>query len=323
MDTFRTLTRNVRWPLALVAMILGSIATSHEVAADPSGPGIATHYLCDTSDWPTYTCVGIDANAGGAITSLETDWTLPWLWNSNVVDNGLPDKGRQIQASLYHSGESYPPNCWPCNPGCNWGWNPVQAGSCSNQGSGNLQVTQTSNSIYTRSRPLQWDNALGTSNVILEQELRFVLSNALKMTYTITNNESFTIDRPHELPVAYLETRLSQPVAYTGAAPFTDGAVTQFNIPLGSSVSPSATERWIAWLHPSGPGVAIYMPLQSSAQPEVWTLGRLNDTAPTNYLQNWARLRLQPGQTKTIVVYLITGTVDEIRDAVYSLEGIP
>lgn len=298
-----------------VAFIPGSNAK-----ADPCVPYISTHCICNQT---SFMCACIDANEGGAITDLQTYWTLGLLDNCNPVDNGIPDKGRQIQVSLYTAGQSYP-NCWPCNAGCNWGWNPVQAGNCANYGSGSLQVTQTSSSLVVRSQPMQWDNGLGRSNVVLNQDFRFARPNALQMTWTITNNESFTIDGTHEMPVAYLETRQSRPVAYTGNAPFTNAAVAEFTIGVNSFTDPVPTERWIAWLDAQGHGVALYVPQQSTAPTATWRLGKLGGSGvpAAHYMQNWASMRLTPGQSKSVVAYLVTGTVSEIRSAVYSLVGV-
>jgi hypothetical protein len=262
-----------------------------------------------------FTCVGIDRNRGGAISHLSTDWYL-----FNLVDNGLPDNGRQVQASFYREGTVYPP-CWPCNSGCNWGWNPVQGGSCSST-SGYYNIETTTQSIFTQTQPLQWDNGLGRSNFFVGQYLRFVNYNTLEITYQLWNDESFnTGNASHELPVAYLEPILGVARAYTGSQPYTNGSVSTLSVAQNSFVTVNATERWVGWFLSNGKGVALYVP--ATPYPQTWRMGRLGSSSvpATSYMQNWAGWNLQPDTPYATTVYLITGTVAEIRASVYALEG--
>jgi len=317
------------WLLILMVGVL--LIPPLQVQADPCGTGF-DYSICNTSAWPKYACYSINSYLGGAIVHLQTDWSSggPFGLNCNLVDNGYGgDYGRQIQVDMYRPGQSYPTNCWPCDPGCHWGWNPVQAGNCSSGYSGTLQVVQSTNYLYTKTQPMHWDNELGRSNMILEQRLQFVLWNALKVTYTIKNNETYTIqDGGFSVPVAFLEPRLDRAVAYKGSQPWTNGPLTTIDVPAqhNASIDPDPDEPWVAWLETyvgdgGDHGVALYVPFQGNWL--VWGLGRTrgSDVEPTNFMLARQTFTLTPGQSKSVIAYLLTGTVEEMRSSIYTLAG--
>jgi hypothetical protein len=79
------------------------------------------------------------------------------------------------------------------------------------------------------------------------------------------------------------------------------------------------TERWVGWFNSAGNGVALYVP--ETSYPQTWKMGRITAGSSTSYMQNWAAWELQPQTPYSTTVYLIHGTVEEIRDVVYSYEG--
>jgi len=281
-----------------------------------------TDAICGT-EGSKYICVGINRHKGGAITALYTDWSP----TANLVDNGPSnnDNGRQVQAAIYRQGEPYPQNCWPCNPGCFWGWNPVQAGSCSpslTSGFYNLQKTPTT--IFIQTQPRHWDTQLGQSAFYIGTfgtYYEIVSSKTLRITYQLWNAEAVsTGNAPHELPVVYLEPSLQTAKSYTGSMPFAYAPVTTIAVPPNSAVLVTPTERWTGWFNSSSKGVALYAP--QPPYPEDWKMGRITaHSAPTHYMQNWAFFNLQPSTPYSRTVYLIVGTTEEIRDVVYDLEG--
>ena len=198
-----------------------------------------------------------------------------------------------------------------------------------------MSVNSGSHRIYTKTQPLHWDNELGRSNIIVEQELKFLEENVLRVTYTIKNNETFTVSGAfHELPVSYLETNWGEPRAYVGSSPWTDDTnVAHFSIATESFHDPTPTERWIGWFRPwtlwgqpyplsLAHGLALYVPPQSD--PEIFRLGKLGKPGVpgTHYMQMWRNSTLAPGQTKTYVAYLVGGYFYEIRSAIYDLAGV-
>jgi hypothetical protein len=277
-----------------------------------------TEWLCEDetiSGQYKYTCVGTDHDKGGAITLLSANWHT-----GNLVNNGLPDPGRQIQASFYRQGENYP-NCWACNSSCVWGWNAVQAGSCSeSKTSGHYNVQWAQSSIFTQAQLQQWDNQFGKANFFLGSYVRFLSYNTLAITYQMWNSEQVSTGNiRHELPVAYLETVLGTPKSYTGSQPFTNAPVSNLPVPSNSYLTVYPTEKWVGWFKSSGHGVALYVPDTNYNQ--LWRMGRLSGAPTANYMQNWGLLNLQPNTAYSTTVYIITGTVSEIRAAVYALEG--
>lgn len=114
--------------------------------------------------------VGIDSAWGGAIVNLQYRDGLNW------VDNGVPDPGRQIQASLYNLDQTYDPLCFPCNNSCTWGWNPVQAGNACNLHVSATVNCATSTQISTTCTDVpQWNGNAGLvrSRVVITQLLQF------------------------------------------------------------------------------------------------------------------------------------------------------
>jgi hypothetical protein len=268
-----------------------------------------------------YICLGIDRNRGGAVTYLTTHWSTAM----NLVDNGPSDtdNGRQIQASIYREGEFYDQSCWACNAGCFWGWNAVQAGSCSpNQDSSYYYLAKTSSTMFIQTQPKHWDTELGTSNFYIGTYYELISPRVIRVTYQLWNDEPIsTGNQPHELPVVYLEPHLGVAMSYIGSSPFSGDSVSTIGVPVNGSLHIAPTERWTGWFWSvSGQGVALYVP--EPPYQETWTLGRITSHSdPTHYIQNWAHWNLSPGTPYSRTVYIVVGTVSEVREAVYSLEG--
>lgn len=307
--------RNKNLLITLLVVVLATVAATAHAQ-------LYTEWLCDfevINGQNKYTCVGTDHDKGGAITYLTTDWS-----STNLVDNGLPDPGRQIQASFYRENENYP-NCWACNNNCVWGWNAVQAGSCSESktsGYYNIQWSLTGGNpyIFTQAQLQKWDNQFGKADFFLGSHVRFLSYNTLAITYQMWNSEPIpTGNFRHELPVAYLEPFLGTPKSYVGSQPFTNAAVSTLPVPSNNFYTVNATEKWVGWFNSSGQGVALYVPTTSYSQ--LWRMGRLSGSPQANYMQNWGLLNLQPETPYSTTVYIITGTVAEIRASVYALEG--
>jgi Calx-beta domain len=246
------------------------------------------------------------------------------------VDNGVPDKGRQIQVSLY---EPFSVDCWPCNnSSCAWGWNPVQAGNACNAGSGSTIVAHDSTHLVTRTQPLQWNNRYvpSRSNTQIQQSLTLLPAhpNAIQVDYEVTNSESFAIgNAASELPVAYLKPILNHAKAYQGSAPWTFDTPQDVTPALGhSNRLLTLAEPWVAWIGDDGVGLGMYKPTSFVVQNEsqfFWDVGHLAPpgTTETVYLQHWSKVPTPPASRYNVRVYLIAGTLDQIRRVVYALEG--
>lgn len=182
--------------------------------------------------------------------------------------------------------------------------------------------------MFIQTQPMHWDNELGRSNFYVGSWLSFLSHNVLSITYQLWNGESFAIHGGHELPVAYLDWTLGSAKAYVGPNPFSNAPISEIPVPVGPGNSPvvNATERWVGWfglfdlagIGVGEAGVALYVPQTSYSQ--VWRVGKIA-SPPTSYIQNVANWSLAPNTPYTTTVYLITGTPEEIRSAVYALEG--
>ena len=272
-----------------------------------------THTISNGDIW-----VGIDANAGASIKKL--DFRVGSLISTSNVNNA-DRTGRQIQASLYDA-ESQSPDCWPvqggcsANPSCPWMWNPVQAGDACQQGSPTSVLYLSGTRIITRTYPRQWNPFWGPSNVILDQDLEILGPHLVRVSYTVANNESFTINGSHELPVAYLSSSYQYAVHYGGGAPWTYDSVTTRSFGPGSKANgTTATEEWIGYTKWPGAAMLLYVPGMQSG----WNTGRMEDGA--TLLQAWQDVTIQPGETRSVTAYLAVGSLSDARSAVYDLHG--
>ena len=260
--------------------------------------------------------VGLNSFWGGAIVRLSYQGRATW------IDNGRPDPGRAVQTTFYRSNQTY--QCFPCNSGCAWGWNPVQAGNChDDSGSGVTEITATSSTIDSTTQPLQWNPGLGRGNVLVQQVVQFARPNALQLDYTITNNEAFTVEgSKNELPVAYIIPSLGHAFRYQGGNPFELAAASEVSVPVGENALPEfqTTEPWIAWLGNDGVGLGLYAPPVPISE---WRFQHLQPagTTPANAMQFWREIPMAPGAVASHRAYLVAGTLDQIRLAVYSLEA--
>lgn len=177
---------------------------------------------------------------------------------------------------------------WPCNSGCFWGWNPVQAGSCSpSLDSGYYNFQRWPNELFIQTRPRHWDTQLGVANFYVGTHIQALSPSTIAITYI-------------------------------SGSPFSNAPASTLSVPLGEVIV-NPTERWVGWFNGSGKGIALYVPQTSYWQ--TWKMGRINAGSSTNYIQNWALWELHPKTPYSTTVYLIQGTVAEIRAVVYSFEG--
>ena len=116
---------------------------------------------------------------------------LNMLWGGSIVEVSLngtnfvneDGTGREVQAAQWDGAALYD-NCAGCTG--IFGWNPVQAGDKWNNGSPVLAQTMTSDSIYVKAQPLQWDpddkgggpNSPVLGDTYVEQTLSAVVSHS-------------------------------------------------------------------------------------------------------------------------------------------------
>lgn len=198
--------------------------------------------------------LGIDLNAGGAITYLAEGTS-----GVNMVNNA--DLGRQLQTSLYSGPIPYSVN--GKDPVTKWiglGWNPVQTGDVHNNPAQVISHQQTGNTqLYVKTIPNIWPLLAEPADCVMEHwiELR---DNTVHVRSRTTINRTDTTQyeaRTQEAPCVYLNGPYTRIITYTGLKPFTNDAVNEFK-PDHGITDRYATENWTALLNASGRGVGLY-----------------------------------------------------------------
>ncbi|MGF7215594.1 hypothetical protein GGR92_001734 [Spirosoma lacussanchae] len=196
--------------------------------------------------------VGIDLNAGGAITYLAEAGS-----SENMVNN--VDLGRQIQTSIYSGPFPYSIN--GKQPVEKWkylGWNPVQTGDVFNNPARIVSYQQDQNRIYVKSVPLIWPLLNEPADCSMEHWYE-IQNNTVRVRCRITVNRADTTQyqaRTQETPCVYLNGPWYRIVTYEGEQPFTNAPTVEYTD--RDIITRYATENWIALLNDKGRGVGLY-----------------------------------------------------------------
>lgn len=199
--------------------------------------------------------LGIDRNAGGAITYLSMGRD-----SANMVNNA--DLGRQLQSSLYSGPVPYlaPGKQPPISVWAGLGWNPVQTGDYYSQPANLLTYNRIDDThLYTKTVPLIWPLNNVVAECVMEHwiELRDDVVHFRNRT-TISRADTTQYEaRTQEAPCMYLNGPWFRVVSYTGDQPFTNAPVSEF-APDFNITDRYATENWTALLNRNGRGVGIY-----------------------------------------------------------------
>lgn len=257
--------------------------------------------------------VGVDLRIGGAITWLSR------TGGENVVNSH--DFGRQIQLA-YYSGP-VPFSAGGSEPAPHWrhiGWNPVQSGDDFGNTSRVLEHRNDGRVLYVKTAPLHWPLRNVAAECVFESWLELDGA-AVRVRARLTNSREDRTQYPardQELPAVYLNAPFRRLLSYTGARPFSGGALTE--LPLKGGIAGmwsgwNATERWSAWLNDEGWGVGVWSPATTamiggfSGKPGT---GGPSD-APTAYVAPKRREILDADIVHEFRYALVAGTVDEIR----------
>lgn len=198
--------------------------------------------------------VGIDLNAGGAITFLSDSPT-----GENMINNY--DLGRQLQTSLYSGPIPYEVNGKKPHP--SWpglGWNPVQTGDVHNNPAQVVTHRKDSlNRLYVKTVPLIWPLLNEPADCQMEHwlELKNNVIHVRSRTQVARRDTTQYQARTQEAPCVYLNGPYYRMVAYTGDKPFTNDALFEFN-KEHSITDRYTTENWAALVNKAGRGVGIF-----------------------------------------------------------------
>ena len=255
--------------------------------------------------------VGLRKAWGGAITEVS-------LNGVNYVNSD--DPGRQIQVSLWDANVPFDPYS-----GCAEGFNPVESGDHFFNGSPLLSSTLESDSIYTKSQPLQWAPEFfggGPGNPILGDAYieKWICpvpghNRVFKVHYGITH---FGTDSHagglQELPVMYVNPNVPRFVYYGGNAPWTGAALSEFAMPGACCAALPTPEEWGAYVDAAGVGIALYTPGQYPNSKGFNAGSTLQYTPSCPF--SW-----DPGSVLEFDFYILVGPINDSRAAIYALHG--
>jgi hypothetical protein len=295
---------------------LRSIGSQEDVIAYQDGNML---YLKSTSG-RNVAVIGIDLTWGGAITDLSLNGT-------NYVN--AHDTGREVQAALYDGADHYT-QCTSRRD--SWGWDPVQAGDYEDNGSPVLQKIVRKTSIYIKTHAADWcplNKGGGPGKPVLddvyfEQTISVIPDEplAFKVTYRLSEfGKGIHYNSHQELPAVYTNKGYDRLVYYSGAKPWTSGALAERFV---KRCCPSyySAEDWNAYVNSSGKGIAVYVPGQypyvvAVAFPSSGSGSKGESTWYFTGLLN--EFTVAPQYTLAADVYLIPGNVGDARKIIYAL----
>lgn len=269
-----------------------------------------------------------DLTRGGAICFVGRNGL-----NRNYVN--VFDEGRYIQQS-YYAGQSInrqaegQSSFW--SP---WPWNPIQVGDYKRNRAQILESRKQGRSTYVKCIPMLWDMDNRPAEAEMEQWtklegtiVRVRCRLACQRTDAIYGSES---DNHQEIPAVYPISSLNHLYAYRGGKPFTSEPADSIEVEElrfgenghGWGYYSDVGEQWMAFVGDDGWGIGVYSPTAEffwAGRYKSSRNGEAEDEA-TSYI---APVRTQHMQLNSVVEYeyfLIFGTVEDIRVAVYKLHN--
>lgn len=265
---------------------------------------------------------------------------LETVWGGSIVEvslNGVNyvnrhDPGREIQPAFYDGNDQYD-SCSGCTGV--FGWDPTLGGDKYGHGSPLLAQTLSSSSLYIKAQPLEWDpdNKGGGSgspvmgDLVVEQTVTPVSGHprAFQVHYGITHlGNDWHANVGQEFPAVYVNSDYNRFIRYAGTAPWTGGAVSvsQFPVGAGGFSALYAPEHWGAEVNATNMGLTVYVPSQypyvvGSDIPAPGPPGPNGDG--TNYFAPSVTLTIGPHRVFEGDIYLIAGDYTTARQIVYDL----
>ena len=267
-----------------------------------------------------YIRLGINLGLGGAVTYLAE------LGHDNLINSS--DWGRQVQMSFYSGPNPFTPRGKQPRP--EWrglGWNPIQSGDVAGNRSRILEHTNDGGEIYVKCVPMQWplDNEPGECTF----ETRYRLDGRSVIVESRLNNARSDKTQYHgrhqELPAVYTNGVWYKLVSYIGSKPYSGDDLTvlidRYDGKGWPWISYIPTESWAALVDDDNYGLGVYN--QSTNMFIGGFAGEKGAGGPKDSPCGY----ISPLHTEILdynIIYdysyrLIVGTVDEIRDKVYSV----
>lgn len=240
--------------------------------------------------------------------------------NVNLIN--CNDTGRLIQQSYYGT---YDYDCGEYM-GNVWSYNPVQGGNQFNDSSKIVDLRCDENSIYIKSRPLDW-----------AKEKEHITPSYMEAKYTFENDavhiECRFVDfsgynaRPasQEIPAFYCIEPLNNFVYYAGDKPWTDDALKSepdlIFWPDAGYPTFSTQENWAAFTgeFPDSFGIGVYVEGQTDFLAGVYQRGEgigeaPAKSAPTSYFAVVEEKTMNSFEPFEYDYFVATGTTEEIRN---------
>ena len=245
------------------------------------------------------------------------------------------DEGRYIQQS-YYAGRSINRQAEGQSPFWTpWPWNPIQVGDYKRNRAQILESRKHGKSTYVKCIPMLWDMAGQPAEAEMEQWTTLE-ANALHVRCRLVCHRTDTIygsdsDNHQEIPAVYPISSLCHLYAYLGDKPFVfepADSVEVEELRFGEDAHgwgryDNVAEHWMAFVGNDGWGIGVYSPTAEffwAGRYKPSRSGEAGDES-TSYI---APVRTNHMQRDSIIeydYYLLFGTVEEIRRAVYRLHS--
>lgn len=265
--------------------------------------------------------IKFDLTRGGAICYISLSGS-----DRNLVN--IHDEGRYIQQS-YYAGKSIDRKAEGQSPKWSpWSWNPIQVGDEFKNRAKILDYKQSSDTLYVKCIPMQWDMNNKPAEAIMEQQT-ILSGNVLKIHCKLTCHRTDSIYgegilNDQELPAVYPISSLSKLYSYLGQKPFTNDTVSNIEVKFLQDSFwgkyPEVTEHWMAFVDSTNWGMGVYNPMCNyflagmAGKP-----GFESKDGSTSYIAPVKKAVLNKNSVFEYDYYIIIGSLEEIREKIYLL----
>jgi hypothetical protein len=198
----------------------------------------------------------------------------------------------------------------------------------------------TTKLLTTQANLYQYAFALNNDKVFAdatnEQKIRAVADNAFEITYKINLNLTYLngLQFAQINPFGFFNTEYRYAKYYSGTTPFNNGDLTTIDMDglpnqsdpvLSEITSVIATEKWVALFNAAGTeGIGIVWNREDSYRASVQQEDQLGAGGNViYYFPNRDRPTVYPTESIEDKYYIVMGSISEIRDFAYKLNGFP
>ncbi len=223
------------------------------------------------------------------------------------------DHGRFVQQSYYGERDG---SIWDKQP---WRWNPVQGGNWQGKPATLLAFTNDGRAIHGRSVGKHWATGAELPEVVFEETITLIGRVAhvrYRMSYTGTKSHPVA---SQELPAVFMDYALTNLVAYSGAQPWTGGALHR-RVPGWPNESALMTENWAGYFDERDRGLAVFVPGMTNLTCYRYAGPPGPNGDGCSYLAPVKNMAITPGMVFEYDVFLAIGSVSEVRETFHQLK---